>query len=169
MDYYKLAKVLKPQGLKGEFKLKPFVDDISRFYDLSHIYLKKNNSYVEYPVEKARTYKQFAYLKVTGIEDCDAAESIRGEYIYIDKAAAKKPEGSHFIADRIGMEVIGTDGTLYGTLKDVMQTGAADIYEIKGKRNFMVPAVPHIVLEINEDKCIITVDSARLDEVAVYD
>lgn len=169
MEYYKLARVLKPQGLKGEFKLKPFVDDISRFYDLSHIYLKKNNTYTEYPVEKARTYKQFAYLKVTGIEDCDAAEAIRGEYIYINRADAKKPEGSHFIADLIGMEVVGTDGTLYGTLKDVLQTGAADIYEIRGGRNFMLPAVPHIVLTIDEEQRVITVNSARLGEVAVYD
>ena len=169
MDYYKLAKVLKPQGLKGEFKLKPFVDDISRFYDLSHIYLKKNNRYVEYPVEKSRTYKQFAFLKVTGIDDCDAAEAIRGEYIYIDKAGAKKPEGAHFIADLIGMDVIGTDGTRHGTLKNVMQTGAADIYEIKGQKNFMIPAVPHIVLSIDEEQRVITVDSERLGEVAVYD
>ena len=169
MDYYKLAKVLKPQGLKGEFKLKPFVDDISRFYDLSHIYLKKNNEYIKYPVEKSRTYKQFAYIKVTGIEDCNAAEAIRDCFVYIDKASAKKPEGSYFIADLIGMEVRDSAGKVYGELSDVMQTGAADIYEIKGKRNFMVPAVPHIVLEINEDKRVITVDSARLGEVAVYD
>lgn len=169
MDYYKLARVLKPQGLKGEFKLKPFVDDISRFYDLSHIYLKKENQYIEYLVEKARTYKQFAYLKVTGIEDCDAAEALRGSYIYIDKASAKKPEGSHFIADLIGMEIRGTDGFLYGVLKNVLQTGAADIYEVKGEKSFLFPAVPHVVLSVDEEKRVISVDHARLKEVAVYD
>ena len=169
MDYYKLAKVLKPQGLKGEFKLKPFVDDISRFYDLSHIYLKKNNEYIKYPVEKSRTYKQFAYLKVTGIEDCDAAEAIRNSFVYIDKASAKKPEGSHFIADLIGMEVRDAAGKVYGELSDVMQTGAADIYCVKAQKSFLFPAVPHVVLNIDEDANTITVDADRLAEVMVYD
>jgi len=169
MDYYKLAKVLKPQGLKGEFKLKPFVDDISRFYDLSHIYLKKNNEYIKYTVEKSRTYKQFAYLKVTGIEDCDAAEAIRNSFVYIDKASAKKPEGSHFIADLIGMEIRDANGNAFGELSDVMQTGAADIYCVKAKKSFLFPAVPHVVLNIDEDANVITVDADRLAEVMVYD
>ena len=169
MEYYKLAKVLKPQGLKGELKLQPYTDDHERFYDLSHIYIKKGGAYEPHDIQSARLYKQFAYLKITGIDSCEDAEALRGHFLYIDRESAQKPEDSYFIADLIGMSVKAEDGSVYGTVKDVFNTGAADIYIISGTASFMFPAAPGVISDIDEKNRIITVNSTKLKEVAVYD
>lgn len=169
MDYYKLAKVLKPQGLKGELKLKPYTDNPERFYDLSHIYIKKDNNYIKHDVEHARLYKQFAYLKIEKIDSCEDAEELRNAFLYIDKASAKKPDDSYFIADLIGMKVMDQNSKEYGELKEIFNTGSVDIYCVNSQKNFMFPAAPGVIIDINESTRIITVDNVRLSEVAVYD
>lgn len=169
MEYYKLAKVLKPQGLKGELKLSPFTDNPERFYGLSHIYVKNNGKFESRAVQSARLYKQFAYLKIEGVESCEDAEALRGSFLYVDRQSAKKPEDSYFIADLIGMEVEDEKGSKLGTVEDVFNTGAADIYRVSGAKCFMFPAAPGAITDIDEQNRVIIVSAKRLEEVAVYD
>ena len=169
MDFLKLAKVLKPQGLKGELKLEPFTDNPERFYDLSHIYMKCNGEYVCRKVYEGRTYKQFAFIKIEGVGSCEEAEKLRGSFIYLDKESAVKEEGSYFIADLIGMLAKGASGITYGRVKDVFNTGAADIYRVEGEKSLMFPAAPGVIISVDENERIITLDDKKLDEVAVYD
>lgn len=169
MDHLKLAQVLKPQGIKGEIKLKPFTDDLSRFSKLVHVFIKKNGAFEEYHVESARTYKQFAYVKLKGIDSIEQAETLRGAFLYIDRQnAAKLPEGSDYIADIIGCEI--SDGqNVLGNVTDIFNTGAADIYVVKGERPFMFPAAPGVILKRTVQDKIIIIDPKRLSEVAIYD
>lgn len=170
MDYFKIAQVLKPQGIKGEVKLKPFVDHLDRFLSLTHIYLKRGGGYECRAVSGPRIYKQFAYLKIEGIDDRNAAETLRGQSLYIDRAhAAKLPEGAVYIADLIGLAVVTEKGKTLGTLKDVMQTGGVDIYVVETERPFLFAAAPHVVLKKDVQGGRIIVDETRLGEVAVYE
>ena len=86
--YFRFGQVLKPQGIKGELKLKTFTDDLSRVGDIDHIYLKKGDEYERRSVSGARTYKQFVYLKIEGIPDRNEAETYRNRVIYIERGAA---------------------------------------------------------------------------------
>ena len=169
MDHFKLAQVLKPQGIKGELKLKPFTDDLTRFSKLVHVFIKKNGEFIEYPVESARTYKQFAYVKLEGIDSIEQAETLRNHFLYIDREnAAPLPEGSDYIADIIGCEVVSS-GEILGKVADIFNTGAADIYVVKGVRSFMFPAAPGVITSRDVAEKRMTVDPDRLKEVAIYD
>ena len=77
MDYFELGQVLKSQGIKGEVKLRPYTDDLERFGALCHVYLKKGGTYQKHSVQSARVYKEFAFLKIEGIDDRNAAEELR--------------------------------------------------------------------------------------------
>ena len=170
MDYFKLAQVLKPQGLKGELKCKAFTDDLSRFFDLPHVFIKKRDGFEKRLVLEARLYKQFAYLKIAGCDDIEAAEKLRNRFLYIDRQnAAKIPEGSYYIADLIGLDVVTEDGKLLGVLKNVIQTGGTDVYEVEGKSHFLFPSVSHVVLSVDLTSGKMTVDQSELGQVAVYD
>ncbi len=169
MDYYRLGRVLKPVGLEGGIKLAPFVDDLDRFRDLTHIYLKTGNGFERRDVRESRTYRSFAYIKISGCSSVEEAEKLRNSFVYIDRQSAVKPEGTHFIADLIGMSVRGTDGTGYRELSEVLQHGSADVYCVKGAKDFMFPALKSVITGIDEDARVITVDPERLKEVAVYD
>ena len=87
MDYFAIAKVLKPQGIRGEVKLETYVEDINRFYTFPHIYTQRKGEYVKHMVESGRVYQGFAYLKLADCKDRDMAEQLRGQYLYAQASA----------------------------------------------------------------------------------
>ena len=169
MDYFAIANVLKPQGIRGEVKLETYVEDINRFYSFPHIYTQEKGGYVKHMVESGRVYNGFAYLKLADYKDRDAAELLRGQYLYIDRAhAAELPEDANYIADLLGLTVQDDTGRVLGILEDVIQTGGVEVYQVAaGKKKLLFPLAPGVELERNLEQGIILVSAARLSEVAV--
>ena len=104
-----------------------------------------------------------------GVNTRNDAEEVRGTMLYIDREhAVELDEDSTFICDLIGLHGIVDDGRDLGKLKDVLQPGGNDVYVIKTpKGEMLLPAVRHIVPEIDVEKGIMKVDASRLNEVAV--
>ena len=147
---------------------RPYTDDLARFSDLPHVFLKNGGQYEKREVLAARTYKQFVYLKIQGCGDRNTAEAFRGKTLYIDREnAAPLPEGAHYIADLIGLLVVNDAGKQLGTLKEVLQHGAADVYVVEGDKPFLFPAVPGVIIRTDIAGGTIIVDGKRLQEVAV--
>ena len=168
-EFFELGRILKPQGIRGEVKIEAYTDDTHRFDYLDHVYMKVEGEMRKVAVEAKRTDGTFAYLKLQGVADRNAAETMRGKYLYINREnAAKLPEGSHYIEDLIGLEVTDTNGQFLGLLAEVIQTGAADVYRVSGKRGCMFPCIPQVVLKTDVETGIL-VDAERLQEVCVYD
>ena len=73
--------------------------------------------------------------------------------------AVKLKKDEYFIADLIGMRVITEDGTLFGTLKNVLETGANDVYvvETAEEKEVLLPAIKECVLKIDMEESVITV------------
>lgn len=160
------AKVLKPQGIKGELKLEPYTDANVRFPAGSFLLLKN----VRYEVASARRgVDGYLYVRLKGVNDRNAAEDLRDADVYIERSALPAlPEDRIYIADLIGAEV--TDGeTTYGKLTDILQYGAADVYCVAGKKPFMFPAAPGIILKTDVENGKIIVDAGELQKAAVYE
>lgn len=170
IEYFELGRILKPQGVKGEVKFDAYTDDLARFEMLTFAYFKEAD-YIRVEIEKSRTDAHYAYLKLKGYDDRDAAEKLRGKALYVDRAhAAELPEGSYYIMDLIGCAIKDDSGTQIGILQDIIQNGAADVYVVKMENgSCMFPSVPHVVLSKDVENGVIVVDAQRLDEVAVYD
>lgn len=166
-----MGRILKPQGIRGEVKISAYTDDMERFEYLSHVFFKKDSKMQKTAVQSKRTDASFAYLKLEGIDDRNAAEAMRGEVLYIDRAsAARLPEGSHYIQDMIGLLVVDTQGCELGRLDEVIKTGASDVLCVTGNGcRMMFPSVPHVVLETDVEAGRILVDADSLKEVCVYD
>ena len=99
-------------------------------------------------------------IKFVGISDRNAAEALKGKYLYIDRENARKlDEDEYFVADLIGMKVQDGAGNPVGMLSDVIQNTAQDVYEIElpdGKK-FMIPAVGEFILDVDMDSRIMVV------------
>jgi len=172
MDYFELGQVLKPQGIRGEIKLRPYTDDLERFGALSHVFLKNGKNYEKRGVQSARVYKEFAFLKLEGTEDRNAAELLRGKRLYIDREnAAPLEDGACYIADLIGLRILDEQGNELGKLQEIMQiAGGVDVYRVSGPRGgMMFPAAPGVILKKSPEEGKIVVDAARLAEVVLYD
>ena len=88
----------------------------------------------------------------------EQAETLRNQILYLNREDVELEEGTYFIQDLIGLDVIDADnGTAYGTLKDVLQTGANDVYVVQaeGGKELLIPAIPDVIVETNiEEHCM---------------
>ena len=106
-------------------------------------------------IEAVRFFKQFVILKFKDYDRLDDVEKFRGKALFVTREhAVKLNKDEYFIADLIGMNVTADDGILKGRLKDVMQTGANDVYVIslEDGRELLLPAIKECVLDISFEK-----------------
>jgi 16S rRNA processing protein RimM len=108
---------------------------------------------------------------VCPLRDYHFAAAKAGRLIYVDRAsAAKLPEGAEFICDLIGCVATDDSGRLIGTLTDVLQPGAGDVYVFRGPMGeVLVPALKSVFLEVDVRAKKMLLSAARLGEVAVFD
>ena len=169
--YLAVGEVLKPQGIRGEIKVKPLTNDPMRFEDASVLYLEDKGAYTPLQARFVRFDGSAVYLLLEGISDRNAAEALRGRLLYVDRAhAVELDEDEYFIVDLIGLEGVDSEGRSLGTLTEVMQPGGNDVYVIKTSRGEMLlPALKHVIPTVDVKNGLVTVDEKRLPEVAVCD
>ena len=97
-------------------------------------------------------------LHLEGYDTPEQAETLRNQILYLNREDVELEEGTYFIQDLIGLDVVDADnGTVYGTLKDVLQTGANDVYVVQaeGGKELLIPAIPDVIVETNiEEHCM---------------
>ncbi len=107
-----------------------------------------------YQVVSSRVHKSLLLLKLEGIDTVEEADALRGRILYLDRADVKLPKGRYFVQDMIGLTVMDADtGKRYGSLTEVMPTGANDVYQVTGedKVNYLVPAIPDVIVDVDID------------------
>ena len=153
--------VVKAHGVRGELKVFPTTDSPQRFQDLSHVYLDTGREdYRECKILGVKSVNKFAVLKLEGISSMDEAESYRGKTLWIPREEAQPlGEDEYYIGDLIGMDVVLEDGSPFGVLKDVMETGANDVYVIEHKdgKEYLFPAIKSCILDVDLDRQEMTV------------
>lgn len=169
-DYLRTGLIQKPHGVLGAVKLLPLTDDPRRFEDMREAYLERDGAYTPVIVERAAVAADSVQLKLAGCDTREAAEALRGLYLCVDRAhAAPLPPGQYFIADLVGCAVEDSSGTPLGTLADVLQHGAADVYVIRGPRNLLVPALKKLLIMVDIADKRIVLDANLLQEVGLYE
>ena len=170
-DYLLLGEIVRPQGIRGEVKVRHYTDDPERFYDLDVVFLKRGESYEEKNVEDARVQGDDVYLKLEGIDDRNEAEKLRNLQLWVDRDnAVELGEDEVFIADILGAKAFDTKGNQLGVLRDVLTPGGVDVFVLKTpKGNLMFPALKEVLLEMNADEGKLVLDENKLEEVALYE
>ena len=156
----------------GEVKLRAMTEDMSRYARLESVFLKKNGQMEEKKVLKGRSYDGFAFLQLEGVNDRDAAEALRGAEVYVDRRhAIKLGADENFVCELIGLRAVDETGETIGTLRDVLKPNAVcDVYVFNTPRGeLMIPALKRVVKTVDVDAGVMTLDSAALAEVAVWE
>ncbi|MBR1803240.1 MAG: 16S rRNA processing protein RimM [Clostridia bacterium] len=152
--YFEIGQIVNHFGIKGFVKVNPYTDDLEQFETLKTILIEKNKKVLEVEIEEVKYSKNQVLLKLKGVENIDEAEKYRGAIIKIPRERARKlPEGTYFIADLLGMKVYTDDQKLLGTLDDIYNAGASDIYVVKDElgKQILLPAIQDVIKEIDMD------------------
>ncbi len=111
-------------------------------------------------IESVRFFKQFAIVKFKGCDDISHVEKYKGKSLLVTREnAVALEEGEYFIADLIGIQAISQDGALKGRVKDVITTGANDVYEIllEDGRVLLLPAIKECVLGVDLEEGVMKI------------
>ena len=170
-EYLMIGEITKPQGVRGEVKVRPCTCDAGRFEGLETVYVERDGGYAPMRIHVNRLSDDAVYMNVEGVSDRDAAEKLRGTALYIDRAhAVELDEDTNFLTDLYGLHGVVDDGRDLGKLTDVMQPGGNDVYVFKGPLGeVLVPALKSVVLAVDLKKGEMRLSGKRLDEVAVFD
>ncbi|MBR6570845.1 MAG: 16S rRNA processing protein RimM [Clostridia bacterium] len=170
-DYLLLGEIVRPQGIRGEVKVRHYTDDPDRFHDLDVVFLKRGDRYEQMTVTDSRVQGDDVYLKLEGIDDRNEAEKLRNIQLWVDREnAVELGEDEVFIADILGAKAFDTKGNPVGVLKDVLTPGGVDVFVLKTpKGTLMFPALKEVLLEMNADEGRLVLDENKLEEVALYE
>lgn len=139
-------------GVRGEVKVFPTTDDVTRFKKLKEVILVTDKTEKVLKITSVKFFKQFAIVKFEGIDTLNDVEVYKGASLFVDrKNAVKLQKDEYFIADLIDLEVVDEQENKLGTLVDVMQTGANDVYIVKNDegKELLFPAIKECILDID--------------------
>lgn len=152
MDYIYIGRVANTHGVRGEMKIFPTTDDPTRFKKLKKVILEDTKGRDrEYKVNQAKVANKFVILKLEGIDDMDTAMLQKQCIVKIPKKQALPLEKDEFyVQDLIGLEVFEEDAKI-GVMKDVLFTGANDVYviELTDGRELLLPNIKACVIKVN--------------------
>ena len=147
--FLELGQVVGTHGVRGELRVNPWCDSPAFAKRFKTLYWDKNG---EKPVTvlSCRPHGNIVLLSLEGVDSIEAAEKLRSRMLYLNRDDAHLAPGTWFIEELIGCEVLDADdGRLYGTLTEVSQTGANDVWHITGTdgREYLLPAIPDVVVD----------------------
>ncbi len=151
-DLLQVGVITQTHGIRGEVKVFPTTDDAARFQDLKHVLLDTGKETLPLEIEHVKFFKQFVILKFKGYDNINDIERYRRCPLLVErKDAVALEEDEYFITDMIGMKVVTDAGVEFGVLKDVMTTGANDVYVIDHptEGEVLVPAIKECILEVD--------------------
>ncbi len=170
MNYLRVGLIARPHGVHGDVKVIPLTDNTERFRELKEAFIENNGAYEPVLVSNTRFQPNVAYVALSCSKSIEDAERLRNLYLCVDRAhAVQLPQGRYFIADLIGCDVFDSDGDSLGTLTDVLETGANDVYVIEGSRRLLVPALKKLLLSVDIANKRIALDSNTLSEVGLFE
>ena len=151
-DLLQAGVITTTHGIRGEVKVFPTTDDVHRFEDLDSVLLDTGREYMELEIENVKYFKQYAILKFKGIDNINDIEKYKGRSLYVTRdQAIPLEEDEYYIADLMGLDIYLENGEKFGILKDVLETGANDVYivETEEGKEVLIPAIHECVLDID--------------------
>lgn len=151
-DLLQVGIITSTHGVRGEVKVYPTTDDPRRFRRLKEVVLDTGREKLNLEIEGVKFFKQFVILKFKGLDNINDIEKYRQKSLYVTrKNAVRLQRDEYFISDLIGLKVQDEDGTELGMVKDVIETGANDVYEVEmaDGRSLLLPAIKQCILNVD--------------------
>lgn len=143
--YLECGQIVNTHGIRGEVKIVPWADSAEFLCQFSTLYI--DGSPVK--VQHARVHKGSVIAQLEGVSDVNSAMLLKNKVVHIRREDANLPEGTFFLADIMGLDVINEVGEKLGILKDILSPSRQQVYVVEGEREILIPAVPEFILETN--------------------
>lgn len=150
-DLFRVGVITSPHGIHGDVNVFPTTDDPTRFGKIKEVILDDHHEKIKLTIKKASLHKNMVILGFKEFKDINEVEKYRKCELFVTREnAIPLEEGEYYIADLMGLSVFSDDGRMLGTLTDVLQTGANDVYVVsKDNKELLIPAIKDCIKEIS--------------------
>ena len=154
MNYFNVGKIVNTQGLQGEMRVLSVTDFAEERFKKGNtlaLFDKKDQFVMDVEIASHRKVKNFDIIKFKGMYHINAIEKFRDFSLKVaEEDLSDLEEGEFYYHEIIGLEVYEND-VLLGTIKEILQPGANDVWVVKrkGKRDLLLPYIPPVVLGID--------------------
>lgn len=166
-DFFRVGVIANTHGIRGEVKIFPTTDEVKRFDYLKEAYIDAGKEKIKVEVSSVRYFKNLVIVKFKGIDNINDIERYKGKDLLVTREnALPLEEGEYYLADIIGANVYTEDGILFGSLEDVIETGANLVYSVQHEgKEVLLPVIDDCVKEVNveEKKVIVHIMKGLLD------
>ena len=145
LQFVEGVEIVNVHGLKGEIKVLPWVDSPEDLVEFDRCRIARR----DYEIELARVQKTCALIKLKGVDTVEDAQKLRGKTMLLFREDID-PEVI-FAAELIGVEVYA-DGENIGKIVEVLDYPGNSVYVVKGKYEYMIPAVKQFILATDMEK-----------------
>lgn len=159
-DYFRVGVIANTHGIRGEVKVFPTTDDVTRFKTLKQVMLDTGKEKMELEIQSVKFFKNMAILKFKGIDNINDIEKYKGKDLLVTREnAVALEEDEFYLADVLDAKVVTDEGEEFGVITDVMETGANDVFVIETKegKEVLFPVTKECILDINIDEMVVTV------------
>jgi 16S rRNA processing protein RimM len=154
-DLLQVGVITSTHGIRGEVKVFPTTDDVSRFKKLKNVILDDGRQKIDMEIASVKFFKNMVIVKFKGIDNINDVEKYRKARLLVTREnAVPLEENEYYIADLIGLSAVSDEGEALGNVTDVLQTGANDVYVIAtpDKKEILVPAIRDCILQVDLEK-----------------
>lgn len=158
--FFQVGIITSTHGVRGEVKVFPTTDDPRRFKRLKEVIVDTGKERSVMEIEGVKFFKNFVILKFKGIDDINEVEKYRRSTLHVTREnAVRLGKDEYFVADLMGLRVVDEDGNNIGVLREVMETGANDVYviDLTDGRELLLPAIRQCILEVDVEAGFIRV------------
>ena len=154
-----IGQITKPHGVRGEVRVMPHTDLPERFGWLDEIFVGEDDPQ-PVAVEQVRSHQGWVLLKLAGYDSREDAQVLRGQLLQIpEDQAIPLEENEYFLFELVNLSVETKAGVHLGTLVEVIETGANNVFVVRGPdTEFLIPDIPEVVVEINFDSNRMVID-----------
>jgi 16S rRNA processing protein RimM len=151
--FIEAGEIVNTHGVRGEVKISPWTDSAEFLMGFKTLYIDGK----AVGVLSSRAHKGMLLARLAGVADLNAAMALKGKPVFIDRCDARLPEGAYFLQDLIGARVFTEDGAALGTLSEIIEAPAGNVYVVRGDAEHLIPAVPEFILSADADAGTVTV------------
>jgi 16S rRNA processing protein RimM len=147
-----VGRLRRPHGVRGEILMEVLTDFPERLRRGKQVFI--GEEHVPHKISARRQHNDGLLLSFEGLTDRDLVGQLRNQDVYVQAAGLPElPEGEYYHHQLIGLSVVTDTGTLLGTLVEVIETGANDVYAVRDPsgREFLLPAIPPVILDVDLD------------------
>ena len=159
-DFFPIGRVIKPHGVRGKVKIDYFGEDAAQFHLYPRVFIKDGTGRLKsYEVIEATPQLPRLILQLNGIETPEEVQALAGREIFIGREFLPElREGEYYWFEILGMEVETEEGRRIGRIKEILPTGANDVYVVQGgRREIFLPAVEGVIQSIDRGRKVMKV------------